>query len=81
MIIGHKMKLIILMLGVWATFLGHSCAKRVCHKNSSGSYVRGMSNPITHITRNILPTERSRRRKKREKQKLVPYKIYSLRHS
>jgi hypothetical protein len=24
---------------------------------------------------------RSRRRKKREKQKLAPYKIYSLRHS
>jgi hypothetical protein len=27
-----------------------------------------MSNPITHITRILLATERSRRRKKREKQ-------------
>jgi hypothetical protein len=36
------------------------------------------SPPITKI---LLATERSRRRKKREKQKLVPYKIYSLRHS
>jgi hypothetical protein len=33
------------------------------------------------ITRILLATERSRRRKKREKQKLAPYKIYSLRHS
>jgi hypothetical protein len=40
-----------------------------------------MSNLITHITRILLATERSRRRKKREKQKLAPYKIYSLRHS
>jgi hypothetical protein len=33
------------------------------------------------ITRILLATQRSRRRKKREKQKLAPYKIYSLRHS
>jgi hypothetical protein len=33
------------------------------------------------ITRILLATERSRRRKKREKQMLAPYKIYSLRHS
>jgi hypothetical protein len=39
-----------------------------------------MSNPITHITRIILETKR-RRRKKREKQNLAPYKIYSLLHS
>jgi hypothetical protein len=63
-----------------ATFPGHSCEQGVCHKNSSGSCVRGMSNPITHITRILLATERSRR-KKREKQKLAPYKIYSLHHS
>jgi hypothetical protein len=39
-----------------------------------------MSNPITHITRILLATERSRRRrrKKREKQKLAIYKIYYL---
>jgi hypothetical protein len=34
-----------------------------------------------YVTRILLTTERSRRRKKREKQKLAPYKIYSLRHS
>jgi hypothetical protein len=66
----------------WATFPGHDCEQGVCHKNSSSSCVRAMSNPITHITRILLETERSRRRrKKREKQKLAPYKIYSLRHS
>jgi hypothetical protein len=81
MIIGHMMKLFILMRMFWATFLGHGCEKEVCHKNYYGSCVRGMSNPITHITRILLATERSRRRKKREKQKLAPYKIYSLRHS
>jgi hypothetical protein len=65
----------------WATFPGHSCEQGVCHKNSSRSCVRGMSNPITPITRILLATERSRRRKKSEKQKLVPNKIYSLHHS
>jgi hypothetical protein len=35
----------------------------------------------THITRILLASERSRRRRKREKQKLAPYKIYSLCHS
>jgi hypothetical protein len=65
----------------WATFPGHSCEQGVCHKDSSSSCVRGMSNPVTHITRILIATERSRRRKKREKQKLVPYKICSLRHS
>jgi hypothetical protein len=64
----------------WATFPGHSCEKGVCHKDFSSSCVRGMSNPITHITRILLATERSRR-KKREKQKLAPNKIYSLCHS
>jgi hypothetical protein len=37
-----------------------------------------MRNPITRI---LLAIEGSRRRrKKREKQKIVPFKIYSLRH-
>jgi hypothetical protein len=36
------------------------------------------SHPITRI---LLATKRSRRRKKREKQKLPPYKIYSSHHS
>jgi hypothetical protein len=40
-----------------------------------------MSNPITPITRILLATERLTRRKKREKQKLAPYKIYPLRHN
>jgi hypothetical protein len=60
-----------------ATFPRHSYEKGVYHTDSSSSCVRGMSNPTTHITRLLLETERSRRRK-REKQKLVPYKIYSL---
>jgi hypothetical protein len=51
------------------------------HKDFSSSCARGMSNPVTHITKILLATERSRRRKKREKQKLAPYKIYSLCHS
>jgi hypothetical protein len=40
-----------------------------------------MSNPFTPITKILLATERSRRWKKREKQKLAPDEIYSLRHS
>jgi hypothetical protein len=56
----------------WATFPGHSCEQEVCHKNSSGSCVRGMSNPITQITIILQATKRSRKRKKREKQKLAP---------
>jgi hypothetical protein len=63
-----------------ATFPWQSCEQGVCHKDSSCSCLRGMSNPITHITRIYLATERLRR-KNREKQKLMPYKIYSLRHS
>jgi hypothetical protein len=65
----------------WATLPRHSCEQEVYHKDFSRSCARGMSNPITHITRIFLATKRSRRRKKREKQKLVPYKIYSLCHS
>jgi hypothetical protein len=38
----------------WATFPGHSCEQGVCHKDSSSSYVRWMSNPIAHITRILL---------------------------
>jgi hypothetical protein len=53
----------------WTTFPGHNCEQGVYHKDFSSSRVRGMSNPITHITRILLATERSRRRKKREKAK------------
>jgi hypothetical protein len=38
-----------------------------------------MRNPITPYHKNFLATERSRGRRTREKQKLAPYKIYSLR--
>jgi hypothetical protein len=55
----------------WATFPEHGYVEGVCHKDSSGSRIRGMSNPITPITRILLATERSRRRKKREKQSLL----------
>jgi hypothetical protein len=65
----------------WATFSGYSSKEGVCNKDSSSSCVRGMINPITHITRILLATERSRRRTKREKEKFAPYKIYSLCHS
>jgi hypothetical protein len=36
----------------WATFPEQGYAEGVCHKNSSGSCVRGMSNPITPYHKN-----------------------------
>jgi hypothetical protein len=36
----------------WATFPGHGCEQGVCHKDSSGSCVQGMSNPITPYNKN-----------------------------
>jgi hypothetical protein len=36
----------------WATFPIHGCEQVVCHKDSSGSCVRGMSNPITPYHKN-----------------------------
>jgi hypothetical protein len=36
----------------WATFPGHGCEQGVCHKDSSGSCVRGMSNPVTPCHKN-----------------------------
>jgi hypothetical protein len=80
MIIGHRMKLFILMPRGSRLPSPDTAAKKK-YKNSPGSCVRGMSNPITHITRILLTPERWRRRNKREKQKLAPYKIYSLRRS
>jgi hypothetical protein len=35
-----------------ATFPGHGCEQGVCHKDSSGSCIRGMSNPITSYHKN-----------------------------
>jgi hypothetical protein len=36
----------------WAAFPGHGYEQGVCHKDSSGSCVRGMSNPITPYHKN-----------------------------
>jgi hypothetical protein len=36
----------------WATFSGHGYVEGVRHKDSSGSRVRGMSNPITPYHKN-----------------------------
>jgi hypothetical protein len=36
----------------WATFPGHGYEQGVCHKDSFGSCVRGMSNPITPYHKN-----------------------------
>jgi hypothetical protein len=36
----------------WATFPGHSYEQGVCHKDSSSSCVRGMSNPIAPYHKN-----------------------------
>jgi hypothetical protein len=63
MIIGHEMKLFILMPGGSGLLSPDTAARK------------------KYVTRILLATERSMRRKKREKQKLGPYKIYSLRHS
>jgi hypothetical protein len=42
---------------------------------------KGWATQSPAITRILLATERSRRRKKREKKKLALYEIYSLCHS
>jgi hypothetical protein len=53
MIIGHKMKIVHPdARRFWATSPGHGYTEGVCHKNSSGSCVRGMSNPITPYHKN-----------------------------
>jgi hypothetical protein len=75
------MKLFILMLGGSGLPSSDTAARKKYVTRILLAAVRGMSNPITHITRILLATERSRRRKKRENQKVLPYKIYSLRHS
>jgi hypothetical protein len=82
MIIGRRMKLFILMPGgsglpspdtaTWKEYVTRILPTAVLEEWAT------QSPPITRI---LLATEWSRRRKKREKQKLAPYKIYSLRHS
>jgi hypothetical protein len=82
MIIGHRMKLFILMRGGsglptpdTATWKGYVTMILLA------AVFEGWATQSPPITRILLATERSRRRKKKEKQKLAPYKIYSLRHS
>jgi hypothetical protein len=81
MIIGHRMKLFILMprgsglptpnTATWKEYVTRILLAAVLERWAT------QSPPITRI---LLASKRSRR-KKREKQKLAPYKIYCLRHS
>jgi hypothetical protein len=82
MIIGHRMKLFILMPGGsglptqnTATWKGYVTRIRLA------AVFEGWATQSPPITGILLATKRLRRRRKREKQKLAPYKIYSLRHS
>jgi hypothetical protein len=52
MIIGHRMKLFILMPRGSGYLPRHGYEQGVCHKNSSRSCVRGMRNPITPYHKN-----------------------------
>jgi hypothetical protein len=81
-IIGHRMKLFILMPG-GSGLPSPDTATRKKHVTRilPAAVFEGWATQSPPITRIILATERSRRRKKREKQKLAPYKIYSLCHS
>jgi hypothetical protein len=82
MIIGHKMKLFILMPGgsgvpTTDTTMRKEYATRIL----LAVVLEGWATQSPPITRILLANERLRRRKKREKQKLTPYKIYYLCHS
>jgi hypothetical protein len=82
MIIGHKMKLFILMPGGSRLPSPDTATrKEYVTRILPAAVLEGWATQSPPITRILLATERSRRRKKREKQKLVPYKIYSLHHS
>jgi hypothetical protein len=82
MIIGHKMKLFILMPGGSGPPSPDTATrKEYITRILSTAVLEGWATQLPPITRILLATKRSRRRKKREKQKLAPYKIYSLRHS
>jgi hypothetical protein len=82
MIIGHKMKLFILMPGgSGLPSLDTTMRKDYVTRIILAVVLEGWAIQSPPITRILLAIERSRRRKKREKQKLAPYKIYSLRHS
>jgi hypothetical protein len=82
MLIGHGMKLFILMLGCSGIPSPDTATrKEYVTRILLATVLEGQETQSPPITRILLETERSRRRKKREKQKLAPYKIYSLRHS
>jgi hypothetical protein len=82
MIIGHRMKLFILMPGGSGlpspdTAVSKGYVRRIL----LAAVFKGWATQSPPITRILLAIERLRRRKKREKQKLAPYKICSLHHS
>jgi hypothetical protein len=71
MIIGHRLKLFIVMPGGSRLHTPDMATRKECVTRIL----------LAAVSRILLATERSRRRKKREKQKLAPHQIYSLRHS
>jgi hypothetical protein len=79
MIIGHRIKLFILMPGgSGLPSLDMAASKGYVTRILLAAVFEEWATQSPPITRILLATERSRRRKKREKQKLAPYKIYSL---
>jgi hypothetical protein len=81
MIIGHRMKLFILMPGGSGVPSPDTATrKEYVTRILPATMLEGWATQSPPITRIVLATERSRRRKKREKQNLAPYKIYYLRH-
>jgi hypothetical protein len=82
MIIGHRMKLFILMpWGFGLPSPDTATRKEYVTRILPTAVLEVWATQSPPITRILLATERSRRRKKREKQKVAPYKIYSLLHS
>jgi hypothetical protein len=82
MIIGHRMKLFILMPGGSRLPSPDTAARKgYVTRIFLAAAFEGWATQSPPITRILLATERSKRRRKREKQKLAPYKIYSLCHS
>jgi hypothetical protein len=82
MIIGHRMKLFIMMPGgSGLPSPDTATSKGYVTRILLAAVTEGWATQSPPITRILLATERLRRMKNREKQKLAPYKIYSLRHS
>jgi hypothetical protein len=81
-IIGHRMMLFILMPGGSGLPTSNTTTwKGYVTRILLAAVFEGWATQSPPITRILLATEKSRRRKKIENQKLAPYKIYSLRHS